>query len=531
MYRTVLFVLAALTACTPSSENALDASAMEEAQDGLGRVTGAEALILRAANTLSLEVLDDVVGLDSRAAANIVERRPFATFEALDAVPYVGNSALDKLEAYGWTNWGDEIWVHDVLEGSSEAEHILAVANTLSELELDTVVELDRRAAASIVAGRPFFDLTQLDEASWVGASAFGKLLDHVLEEPPACVNDGAEPNDTFATALDPGADRFGAVATAGNPDFFLVDVPAHGTIELEVGFLHAAGDIDVRLHTPAGLRTSAGTTDSEHVTYTNASGTAEQLVLEVYLYSGDCNPYEVAVDRVDPLDDVILIAAGDDLDGRALHGSDVEVYAFTVPARSSITATFTWSSAFTAPLVVGFERLDGLYDHQSITGMNGGQALRVFNHEAQPAVYRMTVERRSAVPIDVVYDLSLSAVAEAPCAGPDPLEPNDPASPSSATSGTDLWIGAGDEDAYEFVVAAGATSSFVLDFDLAFDWPHVNLYDSEGFLVDAGLQGLQVHNDSASSRIYRAEIVASNSTPAAPAWSCASYGFEVRPN
>jgi DNA uptake protein ComE-like DNA-binding protein len=71
------------------------------------------AAILAVANTASLSALDDVVGLDERAAENIVAHRvgpdetagtgdddPFETLEELDDVPYVGDSAIAKLLAY-----------------------------------------------------------------------------------------------------------------------------------------------------------------------------------------------------------------------------------------------------------------------------------------------------------------------------------------------------------------------------------------------------------------------------------------------
>jgi hypothetical protein len=56
--------------------------------------------VLRIANTASLETLDDEIALDSRAANNIVARRPFADYAQLDAVPYVGPVAFGKLRAY-----------------------------------------------------------------------------------------------------------------------------------------------------------------------------------------------------------------------------------------------------------------------------------------------------------------------------------------------------------------------------------------------------------------------------------------------
>jgi hypothetical protein len=77
---------------------------------------GAEALaVLEVVNTLSVEALDadEAVGLDRRAARNIVARRdgedrtpgteddrPFETLWELDAIPYVGPVAFDRLLDY-----------------------------------------------------------------------------------------------------------------------------------------------------------------------------------------------------------------------------------------------------------------------------------------------------------------------------------------------------------------------------------------------------------------------------------------------
>jgi DNA uptake protein ComE-like DNA-binding protein len=59
--------------------------------------------ILELANTASHELLDHVVGLDSRAATNIVAQRasrPFSSLVELWAVPYVKATALKKLYGY-----------------------------------------------------------------------------------------------------------------------------------------------------------------------------------------------------------------------------------------------------------------------------------------------------------------------------------------------------------------------------------------------------------------------------------------------
>ncbi|MCB9779190.1 MAG: helix-hairpin-helix domain-containing protein [Alphaproteobacteria bacterium] len=56
--------------------------------------------VLALVNTASEAELDDDVGLDRRAAAGIVEERPFTGIQQLADVPYVGASALTKLQVY-----------------------------------------------------------------------------------------------------------------------------------------------------------------------------------------------------------------------------------------------------------------------------------------------------------------------------------------------------------------------------------------------------------------------------------------------
>jgi len=60
--------------------------------------------VLALVNGADLATLDGAVGLDGRAAKNIVADRPFDTLKALDAVPYVGTIAFAKLLAYVHTH-------------------------------------------------------------------------------------------------------------------------------------------------------------------------------------------------------------------------------------------------------------------------------------------------------------------------------------------------------------------------------------------------------------------------------------------
>jgi len=60
--------------------------------------------ILELANTATLEILDDEVPLDVRAARGIVAQRPFEYIEQLDTVSYVGRVAFSRLAAYAENN-------------------------------------------------------------------------------------------------------------------------------------------------------------------------------------------------------------------------------------------------------------------------------------------------------------------------------------------------------------------------------------------------------------------------------------------
>ncbi|MBM3314974.1 amidohydrolase family protein, partial [candidate division WOR-3 bacterium] len=134
--------------------------------------------------------LDFGVGLDPRAAANVVRLRDgadgrfgtgdddrFETVAELDAVPYVGNTALAKLKAYV-----------ESLDADAKLLAFLNSAGTTAAL-LDDQVGLETRAARNIVAhrdgpdGQPgtadddrFDDVAELLSVSYVGPTALSRL-------------------------------------------------------------------------------------------------------------------------------------------------------------------------------------------------------------------------------------------------------------------------------------------------------------------------------------------------------------------
>ncbi len=150
-------------------------------------------------------LLDDAVGLDRRAARNIITRRdgpdgepgsnddaPFASLDELDAVSYVGNKALERLLAYADT--------HGFVPRNEQDPALDVVnASTVTLELLDDTVGLDVRAARNIIAFRAgadgqigtsddrfFGSIEELDRVPYVGQAALRKLREYGTREPPA---------------------------------------------------------------------------------------------------------------------------------------------------------------------------------------------------------------------------------------------------------------------------------------------------------------------------------------------------------
>lgn len=207
-------MLGSVVACGDTTPGSDVAAATEIPAEGTCEAKG----LLKAANEATQAELDDDAGLDSRAAANIVAARPFATLHELDEVAYVGASALKKLLVFAETEGHLTVCQAG---GDCDDAAILEVANALTQAELDDVVGLDSRAAANIVAARPFATLTELDEVGYVGQSALGKLLAY------------AEAHGIVAACEGAGASEIGVVSDLdktvvppGDPDLSVAPYP-----------------------------------------------------------------------------------------------------------------------------------------------------------------------------------------------------------------------------------------------------------------------------------------------------------------
>jgi DNA uptake protein ComE-like DNA-binding protein len=185
----------ALASLLPACANvpAEDVSATDSSLVAEGSPEAIGLLGFLNAPTTTVELLDVKVGLDKRAAANIIahvigpdqvrgtkDDNPFDTVAELDAISYVGATAMAKLVAYVEAQG---LVPNEMLGGvpvtAAQMTAIMNVANNASLTQLDVDAGLDSRAAKNIVAARPFANPGDLGNVKYVGASAIEHLRDY----------------------------------------------------------------------------------------------------------------------------------------------------------------------------------------------------------------------------------------------------------------------------------------------------------------------------------------------------------------
>lgn len=140
----------------------------------------------------TVELLDEQVALDVRAAENLVAHRDgadavagtsdddlFESVEEVDAISYVGPAAIEKLTqfvaAQGWlyASGGN---FEGVVFNTAQVTLALDLVNFADFTTLDVDAKLDSRAAENIVDARPIQSLKQLSEIAWVGTATLERL-------------------------------------------------------------------------------------------------------------------------------------------------------------------------------------------------------------------------------------------------------------------------------------------------------------------------------------------------------------------
>lgn len=191
-----------LVACAADADTTShDTTAARHVMDGTPEGIGLLAFLNEP--SVDVDVLDDDVPLDVRAARNLIHHRDgydgiagssddnlFDSVQEVDDIKYVGTSALNNLYAYtadhGFVpEGGDVLGTWDGVEFTADqAVAVLALVNTASHGLLDDDIGLDRRAADSIVAGRDIDTILALSELYFIGRSALEKLVDYAGVEP-----------------------------------------------------------------------------------------------------------------------------------------------------------------------------------------------------------------------------------------------------------------------------------------------------------------------------------------------------------
>ncbi len=115
--------------------------------------------------------------------------------------------------------------------------------------------------------------------------------------------DDALEDNDSCASARTVGAGLWtDLVVKSVDEDWYNISIPAGKALKVDLTFLDAYGDIDVRLYDVCGgtvITSATSSTDNESLSFTNTGATAVYR-LRVYLYSDTRNEYDMTIEIVD---------------------------------------------------------------------------------------------------------------------------------------------------------------------------------------------------------------------------------------
>ena len=233
--------------------------------------------------------------------------------------------------------------------------------------------------------------------------------------------DDAFEDNDDCAGAWSLAAGAYPGLYTekeATDPDYFLVSVPDQHFISATASFVHANGDVDMRLYDLGCanvLDTSASTSDSETVAWKNTSGVTADFVVEVYVWSGSANPcnnYDLVIDVYpDPCvgatddglednDDCASALSGvtGTFPGLFVSKTDYDYYAYTLADGDTITVDALFSHADGDVDII-------LYDANACGGGLGTglvQSSSVTDNES------LSYTNTSGGPLDVVLEVNV---------------------------------------------------------------------------------------------------------------------------
>ncbi|MCP4872219.1 MAG: hypothetical protein GY898_26245, partial [Proteobacteria bacterium] len=324
--------------------------------------------------------------------------------------------------------------------------------------------------------------------------------LDVAITPPPACPSDSLEPNDSQITGAPVTDGSYpGLSACTGDDDWYLLELLAGETLELDLIFSHAEGNIDVVVVDDLGneLASSSTTTDDESLSFTapGYSLIGIEVILETDLGSLPGNSYdlEVLIEDAACVDDTF--AGNDDLASAATltpptsetglvlcDGVDEDWY--ELPGLTD-TDVIDIAAAFDgAELDVNFFLYDGSDSLVASAQAVGGDSEELLYSIAAAGDHKLQIAAGSDPGGNGgVYDLEITITTAPTSCAVDTLEPNDTlgaAAPVLNQSYPTLSACSADSDWYSISASNGDT----LGVDLAFTHAEgdINL-----FLVDSG--------------------------------------------
>ncbi len=312
------------------------------------------------------------------------------------------------------------------------------------------------------------------------------------------CQDDNMEPNDTYGDSY-PLAEgtQAGLVICPGNDDWYDTNVAAGQGLAVTISFVHADGDLDLKLYDIADpftpIAVSAGISDSESVVVP-AAGNAAVYLIWVYGYAGASNQYDLTVEFIDQnecLDDYL-----EENDGQAgamfvLDGSYQDLMLCVDDEDWYENYMFAGEDLIVDLIFTHVDQFDDI-DLQivndaggvegSSTSVNDNESLTV-QIDADGYYYVRVYDGRPNVENSYSMDITYGT----PCFD-DWYEPNDTqaeAAPVTDSTYYDLQLCPNDADWYAATVPGGADLLAWITFTHADGDLDLHLYDAWGTQLD----------------------------------------------
>ncbi|MCA8978405.1 MAG: PPC domain-containing protein [Planctomycetes bacterium] len=325
-------------------------------------------------------------------------------------------------------------------------------------------------------------------------------------------LDDSFEDNDDCASAsiaptgLTTGLLLHGAANAGGlDEDYWLIQgVPAGQILTVDLLFVDATGDIDLRLFSDPGtcatqIAYSGSISDNEQVSVANGTGAAADYAIRVQAFgsSFDCNNYDLQVtiapdpcatavdDSLEENDDcasAVALASGSHL-GLFVSETDADYYSVVVPAGDVLTVDVSYASGVNGDVdLFLYDDAACLNQVDSNFSFGGTGQVSWSNVSGVPVNVQLKAEVAVGAGCNN-YDLNV-ATAPDPCLNPlsdDSLEDNDDCSSAVSMNdglSTGLFVSKADEDFYSVSVADGDSLTVDLFFSTATADIDVYLYD-----------------------------------------------------